>query len=45
MGEVSFAAVLRWVTRVDDFTKLCAIHLSEKGFCTLNAMRNLHLLS
>ena len=22
MGEVSFAAVLRWVTRVDDFTKL-----------------------
>ena len=35
MGEVSFSAVLRWVTRVDDFTKLL--------FDTVDRERVLHL--
>ena len=44
MGEVSFAAVLRWVTRVDDFTKLFAdtcerervLHLQRSEECALS---------
>ena len=35
MCEVSFAAVLRWVTRIDDFTKLL--------FDTIERERVLHL--
>ena len=44
MGEVSFAGVLRWVTRVDDFTKLFAdtcerervLHLQRSEECALS---------
>ena len=43
MGEVSFAAVLRWVTRIDDFTKLLCdtierervLHLQRNEECAL----------
>ena len=43
MGEVSFAAVLRWVTRIDDFTRLLTdtterervLHLQRSEECSL----------
>jgi hypothetical protein len=43
MGEVSFAAVLRWVTRIDDFTWLLTdtterervLHLQRSEECSL----------
>ena len=47
MGKVSFAAVLRWVTRIDDFTKLLfdtiererVLHLQRNEECALTYLR------
>ena len=45
MGEVSFAAVLHWVTRIDDFINYWPILASVNVFCTFSGMRNAHILS